>query len=163
MDNEYIIMSEVSENENVTQRELSKKLGVSVSTVNILMNKMISEGLIKMTQVSQKQVLYMLTPMGIMEKAQKTVRYLKSHYRAIYEMKEKIKSVFDDLLKSYDAIFMLMCNDEMNEILTIAVQEYKSRCNKANILMIQSVVDIDFQKYNSPILLHMTVDDKSLG
>ena len=62
LDNEYIIMSEVSENENVSQRELSRKLGVSVSTVNVLINKMIREGLIKMTLVSQKQVLYMLTP-----------------------------------------------------------------------------------------------------
>ncbi|HHU72069.1 MAG TPA: winged helix-turn-helix transcriptional regulator, partial [Clostridiales bacterium] len=75
-DNEYVIMSEVVENEYITQRELSKKLGVSVSTVNVLMNKMIREGLIKMTQVSQKQVLYMLTPVGMMEKAKKTVTYL---------------------------------------------------------------------------------------
>ena len=70
-DNEYTIMSEIMDNENVSQRELSRKLGVSVSTVNALMNKMIKEGLIKMTQVSQKQVFYMLTPIGMMEKAKK--------------------------------------------------------------------------------------------
>ena len=71
LDDEYIIMSEVSENEKISQRELSRKLGVSVSTVNILVNKMIKDGLIKVTQVSQKQVLYMLTPVGMMEKAKK--------------------------------------------------------------------------------------------
>ena len=175
MDNEYIIMSEVSENENVTQRELSKKLGVSVSTVNVLMNKMIREGLIKMTQVSQKQVLYMLTPVGMMEKAQKTVRYLKGHYRAIYETKEKIKSVLDELNQENDIIYVLMRNDEMSEILTIAVQEYKSKHSiqrqtanrssyvNANIIMIQSIVDIDVKNYKSPILLHMMVDDEIMN
>lgn len=71
LDDEYIIMSEVSENEKISQRELSRKLGVSVSTVNILVNKMIKDGLIKVTQVSQRQVLYMLTPVGMMEKAKK--------------------------------------------------------------------------------------------
>ena len=92
-DNEYTIMSEIVDNENVSQRELSRKLGVSVSTVNALMNKMIKEGLIKMTQVSQKQVFYMLTPVGMVEKAKKTVSYLKVHYRAIYQTKEKSRKI----------------------------------------------------------------------
>jgi DNA-binding MarR family transcriptional regulator len=163
-------MSEVSENENVTQRELSKKLGVSVSTVNVLMNKMIREGLIKMTQVSQKQVLYMLTPVGMMEKAQKTVRYLKGHYRAIYETKEKIKSILDELNQENDVIYVLMGNDEMSEILSVAIHEYKSKHSiqrqtanrssygNANIKMIQSIVDIDAKDYETPVLLHMMVD-----
>ncbi len=158
LDNEYIIMSEVSENNNVTQRELSKKLGVSVSTVNVLMNKMIREGLIKMTQVSQKQVFYMLTPVGMMEKAQKTVRYLKGHYRAIYETKEKIKSILDGLNQENDIIYVLMGNDEMSEILSIATHEYKSKNNKANIVVVQSIVDIDVKDYESPILLHVMLD-----
>lgn len=71
-------MSEIVDNENVSQRELSRKLGVSVSTVNALMNKMIKEGLIKMTQVSQKQVFYMLTPVGMVEKAKKNRELFKS-------------------------------------------------------------------------------------
>ena len=154
-------MSEVSENENVSQRELSRKLGVSVSTVNVLMNKMIREGLMKMTQVSQKQVLYMLTPVGMMEKAHKTVRYLKAHYRAIYETKEKIKAVLEESSREYDVIYVLMSNDEMSEILSIAVQEFIIKHNKSNIVMIQSVVDIDVKDYKSPVLLYMAVNKEA--
>lgn len=161
LDNEYIIMSEVSENESVTQRELSRKLGVSVSTVNVLINKMIREGLIKMTQVSQKQVLYMLTPVGMMEKAQKTVRYLKGHYRAIYETKEKIKSVLEELSLNYDAIYILMGNDEMSEILTIAVEEHKVK-GKSQIKVVCNLKDIDVIDYNTPVLLHSNVDEDIL-
>ena len=161
MDNEYIIMSEVSENENVSQRELSRKLGVSVSTVNLLMNKMIREGLLKMTQVSQKQVLYMLTPVGMMKKAQKTVRYLKGHYRAIYETKEKIKAVLNELTIENDIIYIWMKNDEMSEILSIAVQEFIIKHNKSNIVMIQSVVDIDVKDYKSPVFLYMAVNKEA--
>lgn len=158
MDNEFLIMSEVSENKNISQRELSKKLGVSVSTVNLLMNKMIREGLIKMTQVSQKQVLYMLTPVGMMEKAKKTVRYLKGHYRAIYETKEKIKAYLDKLNTEHDTIYVLMNNDEMSEILALAVNEYKSKLINSDIRIIQSMVDVDIKRNKLPILLHMTVD-----
>lgn len=159
-DNEYVIMSEVAENENVTQRELSKKLGMSVSTVNVLINKMIREGLIKMTQVSQKQVLYMLTPVGIMEKAKKTAIYLKAHYRAIFDTKEKIKFAINMLNQEYDIIYVLICNDEMGEILAMVAHEYKSKHNKANIQIIKSKKEIDMKDYCSSILLHMADNEE---
>jgi len=129
-------MSEIVVNENITQRELSRKLGISVSTVNALVNKMIKEGFIKMTQVSQKQVFYMLTPVGMMEKAKKTVSYLKAHYRTIYEMKEKIKLVLNELTQEHDAIFILMSDDEIDEMLSIAVKEYQSNHSKSNIKIV---------------------------
>lgn len=163
LDNEYVIMSEVSANEKVTQRELSRKLGVSVSTVNLLMNKMIREGLIKMTQVSQKQVLYMLTPAGMMEKAKKTVNYLKIHYKAIYETKEKIKNVLDKLNNEHDIIYILINNDEMNEIISLAVQEFKAKHSNSNIRIIISLADVDVKEYNSPVLMYMSVNNNIIS
>jgi DNA-binding MarR family transcriptional regulator len=167
LDNEYHIMSEVADNEKVTQRELSRKLGVSVSTVNVLMNKMIREGLIKMTQVTQKQVLYMLTPVGMMEKASKTVSYLKGHYRAIYETKEKIKDVLEELAGDDELIYVLMDNDEMGEILSVAVHEFKSKHSKAKIEIIHNKEDIclkcdDRRDNQSSVLLHMMANEEIL-
>lgn len=157
-DNEYTIMSEIVENENVTQRELSRKLGISVSTVNVLINKMIKEGLVKMNQVSQKQVLYMLTPIGMMEKAKKTIRYLKVHYRVIYETKEKIKTVINELDQEHDVIFVLICDDEMGEIIRVAVEELQSRHNESKVKIIDKKKRLDIQEFDSPVLLHMSVD-----
>lgn len=135
-------MSEIMDNENVSQRELSRKLGVSVSTVNALMNKMIKESLIKMTQVSQKQVFYMLTPVGMMEKAKKTVSYLKGHYRAIFETKEKIKTIFQALDQEHDAIFVLLGEDEMAEIMGIAVTEFNSKQNQASVNVLNKKIEM---------------------
>ena len=53
-----------------------------------------------------------------------------------------------------------MKNDEMSEILSIAVHELKSMYGKPNIVMIQSVVDIDDKDYKSPVLLHMTLNEE---
>lgn len=161
-DNEYTIMSEIIENENVTQRELSRKLGVSVSTVNVLINKMIKEGLLKMTQVSQKQVFYMLTPVGMMEKAKKTLSYLKAHYRAIYEMKEKIKSVLGELAQEHDAINILIGDDEMGEIIGIAVNEFQLNLSESNIEIIDQHKKFDKKNFILPVLLHMEVDQEVL-
>ena len=161
-DNEYTIMSEIVENENVTQRELSKKLGISVSTVNVLVNKMIKEGLIKMTQVSQKQVFYMLTPIGMMEKAKKTVSYLKGHYRAIFETKEKIKIIFQALDQQHDAIFLLLGEDEMAEIMNIAVTEFNSKNRKTSVKVLNENNKNEIINFKSPVLVHMTTNVQTL-
>jgi len=161
-DNEYTIMSEIMDNENVSQRELSKKLGVSVSTVNALMNKMIKEGLIKMTQVSQKQVFYMLTPVGMMEKAKKTVSYLKAHYRAIYQTKEKIKEIFKELANDYDVIFVLKSDDEMGEMVGIAIGEFKPSDYNSKLIVLDKKKKMNLEGFNSPVLVHMIPNEEVL-
>jgi len=162
LDNEYTIMSEIVDNKNVTQRELSRRLGVSVSTVNALMNKMIKEGLIKMTRVSQKQVFYMLTPIGMMEKAKKTVRYIKIHYKAILETKEKIKGIFEELANVYDVIFILKSDDEMGEMVDIAIDEFKQRSFNSKVIVIDKEKVIDFKRFDSPVLLCVNSNEEVL-
>lgn len=161
-DYEYIIMTEIMENENVTQRELSRKLGVSVSTVNVLMNKMIRKGIVKMTQVSQKQVFYMLTPEGMVEKANKTVRFLKIHYRAIYETKEKIKDVFEKLAHEHDAIIVVMNDDDISEIMGIAIDEFGNNHRKPQVIAVKQGKHPTYKDYHSPILVHMGENEEVL-
>lgn len=157
LDNKYQIMSEIAENENISQRELSKKLGISLGSVNVLINKMIKEGLIKIEHVSQKQVLYMLTPTGIMEKAKKTVSYLKIHYKAIYETKEKIKSILSGL-EEYNTILILLSEDEMGEIIKVATDEYILH-NKKNIIYIESIDCIDLKKCINSVVIYISNED----
>jgi DNA-binding MarR family transcriptional regulator len=160
-DNEYSVLSEIMENGNITQRELSSKLGVSVSTVNGLMSKMIKEGLVKMTQVSQKQFFYMLTPLGMMEKAKKTVRYMKIHYRAIYEIKENIKYIFVKLDKCYDEIFILIDNDETDEIMSTVIDDaLNNQQHTDKIKIVNEVKAIEVMKNaDSQVLVHMSVNE----
>ncbi len=156
-------MNEIVDNENVSQRKLSRKLGVSVSTVNALMNKMISEGLIKMTQVSQKQVFYMLTPVGMMEKSKKTVSYLKAHYRTFYETKEKIKDIFTDLANAHDVIFVLKSDDEMGEMIGIAIDEFKPNNYNSKLIVLDKKKKNNFKKFESPVIVHMNANEKILN
>jgi len=162
-DHEYTIMSEIMDNENVSQRELSRKLGISVSTVNALINKMIKEGLIKMTQVSQKQVFYMLTPVGMMEKAKKTVSYLKAHYRAIYQTKERIKDIFKDLAKDHDMIIVLKSDDEMGEMIGIAIDEFKPSNYNSKLIILDEKKKINVKGFDSPVIVHMNANEKILN
>jgi DNA-binding Lrp family transcriptional regulator len=157
-------MTEITDNKNVSQRELSRKLGLSLGTINVLINKMIKEGVIKMEQVSQKQVMYMLTPVGMVEKAKKTISYIKSHYRAIYETKEKIKSILDELNLEYENIFILKSDDEIGKLIELAVTEYQSENKPTNIKIVnENFKPIEYQKNKKTVLLYAIENQKLMN
>jgi len=65
-----------------SQRELSKKLGISLGKTNYLLRELFKEGLIKAKAFSHsknklKKVTYFLTQKGIEEKARLTYYFLK--------------------------------------------------------------------------------------
>ena len=124
-DNEYSIMAEIAEKEDISQRELSQKLGVSLGSVNVLLNKMVGEGLVKVQRVSSKQVLYMLTPVGMAEKAKKTYQYVKRHYTYINETKSRIKSYFEDVLEENHTMTLIYIKDhsEIDDLVLAAINE----------------------------------------
>ncbi len=159
IDHEYTIMQEIAEDGNITQRELSKNLGVSLGTINVLLNKMVREGLIKMTQVSQKQVLYMLTPVGIMEKANKTVSYLKAHYKAIDRSKQVFKSLFKELNEGYNMIYLSINDHELKEVLELSLYELY----RENVLIQYEFIDtldkMNLGEYQKVILVYLKTED----
>lgn len=155
-DREYKLLSEISDNENITQRELSKKLNLSLGSVNILIKKMIKEGLIKMNQVSTRQVFYMLTPAGLVEKANKTSRYIKIHYNAINQTKEKIKRVLEKLDSDYDNLYILIDENEMNQVLKASVDEYINTNGSKGIEVIKSIKKVSDKK--SSVLIYLSED-----
>lgn len=162
--NEYVIMTEIMDNESVSQRELSNKLGLSLGTVNVLINKMVKEGIIKMKLVSQKQVLYMLTPAGMIEKTKKTVSYLKSHYRAIYETKEKIKVILDELCLKYENIIILKSDDEMGELVEMAIEEYKTKNKSKKIKVINENYNFNlFDNNKNTILINASENEEIIN
>ena len=75
------VLREVSANSHLTQRELSSRLGFSLGKINFLLKAMIKNGFIKVENFKNSNnkiaYLYLLTPMGIEEKARKTYRFLK--------------------------------------------------------------------------------------
>ncbi len=141
-DNEYMILTEIVDGDSINQRKLSKKLGVSLGTVNALLSKMTREGIIKVEQVSGRQVAYMLTPKGMLEKAKKTVSYLKVHYRAIYQSKEKIKLLIDEFAKQYGHIVVLKDKDEFGAIIDIALDEYNANLAAIELRVIYNLSEL---------------------
>ena len=66
---------------NLTQRQLSEALGVSLGKTNYVLNSLIDVGWIKLDNFQKSDnkwgYAYLLTPTGVAEKAAITLRFLK--------------------------------------------------------------------------------------
>lgn len=123
MDKEYIVLEEINENQHISQRQLSQKTGLSLGSVNLLLKKMIKEGLIKIETIPANRVIYMLTPKGMAEKANKTYKYIRHHYRMIEETKQKIKDIIVKLLEKSSFIYIVLTEDEISLIVKASIEE----------------------------------------
>jgi len=81
----------------MNQRELAQALGVSVGKTNYCLKALLDKGLLKMQnfQNSQRKLAYayVLTPVGIAEKAALTGRFLKRKMQEFEQLKLEIESL----------------------------------------------------------------------
>jgi DNA-binding MarR family transcriptional regulator len=84
-------------NQILSQRELARKLDVSLGLVNSFVRRLAQKGYFKITTIPQNRVRYILTPKGIAEKSKLTYQYIQYSYSFYKEARSKLKRVFDQL------------------------------------------------------------------
>ena len=91
-DEMLMLLQTINANPQMTQRDLSSHLGLSLGKINFLVKAMIEKGFVKAENFKNSKnkiaYLYFLTPIGIEEKAKITYRFLKRKM-AEYEKLEK--------------------------------------------------------------------------
>ena len=78
---EYRVLKILEQQPDLTQRQLSEALGVSLGKTNYILKSLIDVGWVKLDNFQKSDnkwgYAYLLTPMGVAEKAAITVRFLK--------------------------------------------------------------------------------------
>ena len=95
----YQLLKSLEQDANLTQRQLSEELGISLGKVNYCLKSLIQKGFIKINNFKNSnhklQYSYLLTPTGIEEKTKLTIEFLKvktEEYEALKEEVERIKN-----------------------------------------------------------------------
>ena len=82
---------------DITQRELADQLGISLGKTNYVLKALKEKGLVKLGNFGRNpnklQYVHLLTPQGLSEKTQLTLRFLK---RKVQEY-EQLKAEIDEL------------------------------------------------------------------
>lgn len=99
----YKILKILESAPDISQRDLARQLGVSVGKANYCLRALMARGLIKANNFknsrNKKAYLYLLTPVGLVTKAQVAARFLQ-HKVAEYEaLRHEIESLRQELRK----------------------------------------------------------------
>tara|TARA_B100001287_G_C22653674_1_gene516533 strand:+ start:533 stop:904 length:372 start_codon:yes stop_codon:yes gene_type:complete len=93
----YLVMQTLEQDPEITQREIAKKLGMSLGLVNYCIKGLCEVGFIKMENFFKSKnkfgYIYILTPKGIAEKTKITLRFLSKKQVEF----EKLRKEIDDL------------------------------------------------------------------
>ena len=100
----YHILKQIQDNPSITQRELSKKTGLSLGKTNYCLRALIDKGLVKSRNFknanNKSSYAYILTPQGIEEKAKVTYRFLKQKLAEYNELQKEIEELRQEVENS---------------------------------------------------------------
>ncbi len=120
---ELEILERLEGNGHLTQRDLSKEVGIALGLVNHLLRKMVKKGWIKIKNIDSKKIRYLITPEGAREKSgllykrvESTIHFYLDAKRVI---KEKVEHLKGDGVKSV-SIYGI---NHISEVLFIVLKE----------------------------------------
>ncbi len=91
------LMEEVGSNSNYSQRELARKLNLSLGLVNTFIKRLVNKGYFKVTTLPRNRVKYLLTPKGMAQKSKLTVEYLRYSVNFYKSAKGLILNTYQEL------------------------------------------------------------------
>ena len=97
---EFDILRKISKEPNANQRDLAKKLGLSLGKINYCIRALKKKGLIKINNFKKNKrkfnYLYILTPKGVSEKTRITINFMKQKMKEYDELQSELKENKND-------------------------------------------------------------------
>jgi EPS-associated MarR family transcriptional regulator len=101
---QFRVLRLLESNPHLTQRELSKALGVSLGGVNYCLNALVAKGSVKIQNFKNSKnkwvYAYLLTPQGIAEKTALTGSFLRRKMQEYEGLKAEIESLKFEVKKT---------------------------------------------------------------
>lgn len=88
------ILEAVEQEETPSQRDLARRLNVSLGLVNSFIKRLVNRGYFKATTIPKNRVKYMLTPKGIAEKTRLTYEYIQYSFLFYKDTRQRLKTLF---------------------------------------------------------------------
>lgn len=93
----YRLLKMLSKEPNVTQRDMAKRMGISLGKMNYCVTELAAKGWIKIIRFKSAKnkapYTYLLTPKGLEEKARMTLSFLKRKLAEYEEIKKQIREL----------------------------------------------------------------------
>lgn len=119
----FLLLSEISGDEKLSQRELAKRLGIALGLVNSYLKNLVAKGFVRVNSFPKNRYAYLLTPKGFAEKSRLAYQHL-SYFSGLYTVARQ------DYLKLFKSMAaqgvegVAFCGiDEVAEIAYLSLKE----------------------------------------
>jgi predicted transcriptional regulator len=117
------LLSEISGEEPLSQRELSRRLGIAVGLVNSYLRNLVSKGFVRVKNFPSNRYAYLLTPQGIAEKSRLAYQHL-SYFTSLYTVARQDYLELFRRLEDSGVREIAFCGvDEVAEVAYLSLQE----------------------------------------
>ncbi len=91
---EFNLLRKISKKPNANQRELASDLNISLGKLNYVLKELKKKGLVKINNFKKNPnkfgYLYLLTPKGVSEKTNITIKFMQKKMQEYEELKEEL-------------------------------------------------------------------------
>lgn len=95
LEQEIEILENIYHNHSkVKQRDLARIVGLSLGMTNAIIKRLIKKGWLKARKINERNIHYVVSPLGIEEIAKRSYRYFKRTIKNVVYYKEVIDKVF---------------------------------------------------------------------
>jgi len=167
---ELEILERLEGNGHLTQRDLSKEVGIALGLVNHLLKKMVKKGWIKIKNIDAKKIIYLITPEGAREKSSLLYKRVESTIHFYLDAKRVIKEKVIHLKNEGIEDVSIYGINHISEVLFIVLKELELELacvvddNRAGKEWCgYKVIGIDqFVKFNTSVLILASFDKKEI-
>jgi DNA-binding MarR family transcriptional regulator len=117
------ILEEIDNDHTPSQRDLSKKLNISLGLVNSFVKRLANKGYFKINNIPKNRVKYILTPKGAAEKARLTYQYIQYSLEFYRNARGNLHKLFEYLITQGVRRVVLYGTGDFAEIAFISLQE----------------------------------------
>lgn len=132
------LMSELENEEAVSQRELASRLGVAVGLVNSYLKNLVAKGFLRIKNYPRNRYAYLLTPKGLAEKSRLAYQHLHYFNNLYTVVRQDYLTLFRQLQANGAAAVVFCGVDEVTEIAYLSLQEAG--------LVLSEVIDVQLDR-----------------
>ena len=170
---ELQLLSEILETPDVTQRQLSNRIGIALGITNILVRNLVQKGYLRVGHSSWKRRLYTLTPEGFSQRLRLTVAYIQrvlDHYQRV---RQTLREQLDPLALNEESCVAIYGTGEFAELVYLGLKEigieeidvFDSKGSDGRRFLgmpVRNVATLDAKNYDR-VLVAFLGDVQSLG
>ena len=120
---ELRLLSEVDDSPEVTQRQLSQRIGIALGLTNLLLRNLVQKGYVRATQAGWKRWMYNLTPEGLRHKIRLTAAYIHRFLDHYQRVRQTLRQQLEPLALHAESRVAIYGTGEFAELIYLGLKE----------------------------------------